>query len=197
MFEIFVYSPRVEGVHLRGGPVARGGLRWSDRPEDFRTEILGLAKAQTVKNAVIVPVGAKGGFVVKSPPARPGRAVRRGRVLLPHVRARAARRDRQPDRRPGRAAGPRRAPRRGRPLPRRRRRQGHRDVLRHGERDLPGVRVLARGRLRLRRVEGLRPQGDGDHRPRRLGVGSATLPGPRSRRAERGLHRGGHRGHVR
>jgi glutamate dehydrogenase len=68
MFEIFVYSPRVEGVHLRGGPVARGGLRWSDRPEDFRTEILGLAKAQTVKNAVIVPVGAKGGFVVKAPP---------------------------------------------------------------------------------------------------------------------------------
>ena len=69
MFEIFVYSPRVEGVHLRGGPVARGGLRWSDRPEDFRTEILGLAKAQTVKNGVIVPVGAKGGFVVKSPPS--------------------------------------------------------------------------------------------------------------------------------
>ncbi|MGE3414399.1 MAG: NAD-glutamate dehydrogenase domain-containing protein, partial [Dehalococcoidia bacterium] len=68
MFEIFVYSPRVEGVHLRGGPVARGGLRWSDRPEDFRTEVLGLAKAQNVKNAVIVPVGAKGGFVVKSPP---------------------------------------------------------------------------------------------------------------------------------
>jgi glutamate dehydrogenase len=69
MFEIFVYSPRVEGVHLRGGPVARGGLRWSDRPEDFRTEVLGLAKAQTVKNAVIVPVGAKGGFVVKAPPS--------------------------------------------------------------------------------------------------------------------------------
>ncbi|MCV2489243.1 NAD-glutamate dehydrogenase [Geodermatophilus sp. YIM 151500] len=69
MFEIFVYSPRVEGVHLRGGPVARGGLRWSDRPEDFRTEVLGLMKAQTVKNAVIVPVGAKGGFVVKNPPA--------------------------------------------------------------------------------------------------------------------------------
>jgi glutamate dehydrogenase len=68
MFEIFVYSPRVEGIHLRGGPVARGGLRWSDRPEDFRTEVLGLMKAQTVKNAVIVPVGAKGGFVVKDPP---------------------------------------------------------------------------------------------------------------------------------
>jgi len=68
-FEIFVYSPRVEGVHLRGGAVARGGLRWSDRREDFRTEILGLMKAQMVKNALIVPVGAKGGFVVKRPPA--------------------------------------------------------------------------------------------------------------------------------
>jgi glutamate dehydrogenase len=65
MFEIWVYSPRVEGVHLRGGPVARGGLRWSDRREDFRTEVLGLMKAQMVKNAVIIPVGAKGGFVVK------------------------------------------------------------------------------------------------------------------------------------
>jgi glutamate dehydrogenase len=66
-YEIFVYSPRVEGVHLRFGPVARGGLRWSDRREDFRTEVLGLVKAQMVKNAVIVPVGSKGGFVVKRP----------------------------------------------------------------------------------------------------------------------------------
>jgi glutamate dehydrogenase len=64
-FEIFVYSPRVEGVHLRGGLVARGGLRWSDRREDFRTEVLGLMKAQMSKNAVIVPTGAKGGFVAK------------------------------------------------------------------------------------------------------------------------------------
>jgi glutamate dehydrogenase len=63
--EIFVYSPRVEGIHLRFGAIARGGLRWSDRPEDFRTEVLGLVKAQQVKNAVIVPVGAKGGFVPK------------------------------------------------------------------------------------------------------------------------------------
>jgi glutamate dehydrogenase len=67
-FEIFVYSPRVEGVHLRGGKVARGGIRWSDRREDFRTEVLGLMKAQMVKNAVIVPMGAKGGFYVKQPP---------------------------------------------------------------------------------------------------------------------------------
>ncbi len=68
MFEIFVYSPRFEGVHLRGGRIARGGLRWSDRREDFRTEVLGLMKAQMVKNTIIVPVGAKGGFVPKRLP---------------------------------------------------------------------------------------------------------------------------------
>src|SRR5208282_2410333 len=69
LYEIFVYSPRVEGVHLRFGKVARGGIRWSDRPQDFRTEVLGLVKAQNVKNAVIVPVGAKGGFIPKYLPA--------------------------------------------------------------------------------------------------------------------------------
>ncbi|UYN94770.1 MAG: NAD-glutamate dehydrogenase [Enhydrobacter sp.] len=69
LVEIFVYSPRTEGIHLRGGRVARGGIRWSDRREDFRTEILGLMKTQMVKNAVIVPVGSKGGFHVKRPPA--------------------------------------------------------------------------------------------------------------------------------
>lgn len=69
LYEVWVYSPEVEAIHLRGGKVARGGIRWSDRREDFRTEILGLLKAQTVKNAVIVPVGSKGGFVVKRPPA--------------------------------------------------------------------------------------------------------------------------------
>ncbi|MFZ0091742.1 MAG: NAD-glutamate dehydrogenase [Solirubrobacteraceae bacterium] len=71
-FEIFVYSPRTEGIHLRGGSVARGGIRWSDRREDFRTEVLGLMKAQMVKNALIVPVGSKGGFVVKHPPVDAG-----------------------------------------------------------------------------------------------------------------------------
>ncbi|MGZ8369246.1 MAG: NAD-glutamate dehydrogenase domain-containing protein, partial [Rhodoplanes sp.] len=69
LLEVFLYSPRMEAVHLRFGKVARGGIRWSDRPQDFRTEILGLAKAQQVKNAVIVPVGAKGGFVPKALPA--------------------------------------------------------------------------------------------------------------------------------
>ncbi|HUP64947.1 MAG TPA: NAD-glutamate dehydrogenase [Thermoanaerobaculia bacterium] len=69
MYEIFVYSTRFEGIHLRGGKVARGGIRWSDRREDFRTEVLGLMKAQMVKNTVIVPVGSKGGFVLKHPPS--------------------------------------------------------------------------------------------------------------------------------
>ncbi len=73
LVEIWVYSPRVEGIHLRGGRVARGGLRWSDRKEDFRTEVLGLVKAQMVKNAVIVPTGSKGGFYPKRAPAEGGR----------------------------------------------------------------------------------------------------------------------------
>jgi glutamate dehydrogenase len=75
LYEIMIYSPRVEAVHLRFGKVARGGIRWSDRPQDFRTEILGLVKAQQVKNAVIVPVGAKGGFVPKRLPKGPREAV--------------------------------------------------------------------------------------------------------------------------
>ena len=78
MFEIFVHSPRFEGVHLRMGRVARGGLRWSDRREDFRTEVLGLMKAQNVKNTVIVPVGAKGGFVPRRPPPTRDEAQRDG-----------------------------------------------------------------------------------------------------------------------
>jgi glutamate dehydrogenase len=79
--EIFVYSPRFEGIHLRGGTVARGGLRWSDRPEDFRTEVLGLMKAQMVKNTMIVPVGAKGGFVVKQLPVNESRDVQMAEVV--------------------------------------------------------------------------------------------------------------------
>ena len=105
-FEIWVYSPRVEGVHLRGGAVARGGIRWSDRREDFRTEVLGLMKAQMVKNAVIVPTGAKGGFVVKRPRRRSRGAAGRGRALLPRVHRRSARRHRQHRRRRRRAARP-------------------------------------------------------------------------------------------
>ena len=72
LFEIFVFGDDVEGIHLRGGRVARGGIRWSTRKEDYRTEVLGLMKAQMTKNAVIVPTGAKGGFVLRSPPTDRG-----------------------------------------------------------------------------------------------------------------------------
>ena len=85
MVEIFVYSPRVEATHLRGGKVARGGIRWSDRREDYRTEILGLLKAQMVKNAVIVPVGSKGGFIVKHPPPPAGDPVADRKALMEEV----------------------------------------------------------------------------------------------------------------
>jgi glutamate dehydrogenase len=81
LVEIWVYSPRVEAVHLRGGKVARGGIRWSDRREDFRTEVLSLMKAQMVKNSVIVPVGSKGGFVVKRPPAGGSREALQAEVV--------------------------------------------------------------------------------------------------------------------
>ena len=88
--EIFVYSPRVEGLHLRFGAIARGGLRWSDRPEDFRTEVLGLVKAQQVKNAIIVPVGAKGAFVPRMMPAGADRetVLKRRHRLLQDLRLR-------------------------------------------------------------------------------------------------------------
>ena len=81
MFEIFVYSPRFEAIHLRNAKVARGGIRWSDRREDFRTEVLGLMKAQKVKNAVIVPSGAKGGFVLKSVPPQATREIIQNEVI--------------------------------------------------------------------------------------------------------------------
>ena len=97
LYEIFVHGPRMEGVHLRAGRIARGGIRWSDRPDDFRTEVLGLMKTQTVKNAVIVPVGAKGGFVVKGP-AGPTSVVDAYRTFIRGLLDL----DRQPGRRPRR-----------------------------------------------------------------------------------------------
>ena len=155
-FEIWVYSPRVEGVHLRFGPVARGGLRWSDRREDFRTEVLGLVKAQTVKNAVIVPVGAKGGFVVKQPVDDPSdrEAVMAEGVACytTFIRGLLDVTDNRVDGEICPAAR-RRSPRRRRPVPRRRRRQGHGDVLRHRQRRRRRLRLLAGRRVRVRRLE--------------------------------------------
>ncbi len=198
-FEIFVYSPRVEGVHLRFGAVARGGLRWSDRRDDFRTEVLGLVKAQMVKNTVIVPVGREGRLLLQAAArlVRPRGVDGRGHRLLQDLHLRAARHHRQPRGRRDGAAARRRAPRRRRLLPRRRRRQGHRDVLRHRQRRLEGLRLLARRRVRVGRLGRLRPQGDGHHRPRGLGLGPAALPRARDRLPGRGLHRRRHRRHVR
>ena len=128
-FEIFVYSPRVEGVHLRMGDVARGGIRWSDRREDFRTEVLGLMKAQNVKNTVIVPVGAKGGFVPKRLPAGTREEIQAEVVACyqTFIRGLLDLTDNIVGR-PHRAAAARGAPRRRRSLPGSGRRQGHRDV---------------------------------------------------------------------
>ena len=202
--EIWVYSPRLEGVHLRFGDVARGGLRWSDRPEDFRTEILGLVKAQEVKNAVIVPVGAKGGFVVKRPPAPTGDPqVDREQQLAEGVACYrmfiAGLLDLTDNRHVGadRAAGPGGPPRRRRLLPGGRRRQGHRHLLRHRQRCRPRLRLLAGRRVRLRRQRRLRPQGHGHHRPRGLGIGEAPLPRTRRGHPGAGLHLRRRRRHVR
>ncbi len=186
--EIYVYSPDVEGIHLRGGPIARGGLRWSDR-QDYRTEVFGLMRAQLTKNAVIVPAGAKGGFYIKR-----GDDVERHYVTF--IRSLLSR-HRQPRRRQGRAAARgARARRRGH-VPRGRGRQGHGDVLRHRQPRLARVRLLARRRVRVRRLGGLRPQGARHHRQGRVGVGQAPLQGARGRHAGRRVHRRRHRRHER
>ncbi len=109
--EIFVYSPRFEGIHLRGGPIARGGIRWSDRPQDFRTEVLSLVKAQQVKNAVIVPQGAKGGFVPRKLHGRTRGRPSRSRYLLQSLHRKPALAHRQPPEGRSRAAGAHHAPR--------------------------------------------------------------------------------------
>ena len=192
LYEIFVYSPRVEGVHLRFGKVARGGIRWSDRPQDFRTEVLGLVKAQQVKNAVIVPVGAKGGFVPKHAAERRQRdAVQaEGTATYKLFISTPARHHRQ----------------------HRRRRQivPPQNVVRHDDDDpylvvaadkgtatfsdianahLARARLLARRCLRLRRLGRLRPQGDGHHRARRLGIGQAPFPRDGCRHPADAVHR--------
>ena len=196
-FEIFVYSPRTEGVHLRGGKVARGGIRWSDRREDFRTEVLGLMKAQMVKNAVIVPVGAKGGFVLKRPPPGDDRDALLAEVEACYRTFISGLLD-LTDNIVGNEIEP--PP----------------DVVRYDEDDLylvvaadkgtatlsdvanevAGEYGLARRRVRVGRLERLRPQEDGHHRARRLGVGQAPLPRARPRREGAGLHGRRHRRHV-
>ena len=154
LMEIYVYSAAMEGIHLRGGRIARGGIRWSDR-QDYRTEVHGLMRAQLTKNAQIVPEGAKGGFYLKQRPADPGELREEvQRQYVAYVRALLDVTDNRVD---GAVVHPpdTRVLDERRHLPRRRRRQGHRDVLRHRQRGRRGVRLLARGRVRLGRLERL------------------------------------------
>ncbi len=153
-------------------------------------------RAQMTKNAVIVPAGAKGGFYLKHPPA--GRDALKQEVERQYVRFIGGLLELTDNLVEGEVVHPERRARarRGRHLPRRRRRQGHRDVLRHRQPDQRGARLLARRRVRLGRLERLRPQGARDHRARGVGVGQAPLLRARRRRRDRAVHRRRHRRHV-
>ena len=198
-FEIFVYSPRVEGVHLRGGKVARGGLRWSDRPEDFRTEVLGLMKAQMVKNALIVPVGAKGGFVVKRPPAEGGREALQQEGIACYKAFLSGMLDITDNIVEGEVVAPKR-------------------VVRYDDDDPYLVVAADKGTATFSDIangvsqsygfwlgdafasggsNGYDHKTDGDHRARRVGVGQAPFPRARRRHPDDRLHGGRDRGHVR
>ncbi len=177
-FEIFVYSPRVEGVHLRFGAVARGGLRWSDRRDDFRTEVLGLVKAQMVKNAVIVPVGAKGGFFCKQLPDPGDREAWMAEGVACYTTFISGLLDITDNLVADAAVPPR-------------------NVVRHDGDDSYLVVAADKGTATFSDIANgvakdygfwlgdafasgglgrLRPQGDGHHRPRCVGVGAPTLP---------------------
>ena len=187
LVEIYVYSAEMEGIHLRGGPIARGGIRWSDRM-DYRTEVYGLMRAQLTKNAQIVPEGAKGGFYLKRRPSDPTELREEvQRQYVAYVRGLLDVTDNLVD---GEVVHPpdTRVLDEPRHLPRRRRRQGHGDVLGHREPGRGGVRLLARRRVRLRRLVRLRPQEARDHRARGVGVGQAPLPRARARRREGPVH---------
>jgi glutamate dehydrogenase len=177
--EIYVSAPHVEGVHLRFGPVARGGLRWSDRRDDFRTEVLGLVKAQQVKNAVIVPVGSKGGFYPKKLPrggdrdAIQAEAIRAYKTFLSGLLDLTDNID--PDNNvvpPTSVVGMTATIPISSSPPTRARRPSPTSPTAWPRK----LRLLAGRRLRLRRLGRLRPQEDGHHRPRRLGSGQAPLP---------------------
>ena len=194
--EIFVYSPRFEGIHLRGGRIARGGIRWSDRPQDFRTEILSLAKAQQVKNVVIVPQGAKGGFVPRKLPA--SREASQGEGIACYKAFVSSLLSLTDNRVHGEIVPPERQsgametiptswwpPIRVRPL------------LRHRQRNRALPQFLARRRLCERRLGGLRPQEDGHHGKGRLGSGEAPFPRDEHRHSDNAVHGCGCRRHVR
>ena len=159
LYEIFVYSPQMEGIHLRGGMISRGGIRWSDRREDFRTEVLGLMKAQMVKNAVIVPVGSKGGFVLRSVPS--DRAQLQAEVRRQYRRSCAACSTSPTTSSRGQVVQPAgvRCYDGDDPYLVVAADKGTAHALGRRQRDRDRLRLLARRRVRLGRVERLRPQG--------------------------------------
>ena len=196
LFEIFVYSPQMEGIHLRGGMVARGGIRWSDRKEDYRTEVLGLMKAQKVKNAIIVPDGSKGGFVLKRATATPDEL--RAEVSTQYVTLMRGLLDITDNRVDGEVVHPA-------------------GVRVHDAPDPYLVVAADKGTATFSDTANaiaseygfwlgdafasggsrrLRPQGARDHGPGRVGVGEAPLPRAGDRRHDRAVHRGGDRRHV-
>ena len=189
LFEIYVHSRQLEGIHLRGGKVARGGMRWSDRHDDFRTEILGLMKTQMVKNAIIVPVGSKGGFVLKGQlpprPALDAYLVERYREFVSGLL------DVTDNLVDGEVVHPPEVVRHDDddPVPGRRGRQGHGAPVGHGQPGVGAVRLLARRRVRVGRQQRLRPQEGRHHGARRVGVHSPPFPQPRRRRADAAVHR--------
>ena len=155
LFEIFVYSPQMEAIHLRGGMVARGGIRWSDRKEDYRTEVLGPHEGPEGEERGDRAGRLEGRLHPEALDVRPDGARAGGRDAVRHVHARAARHHRQPRRRRGRSPRGRACARRRRSLPGRRGRQGHGDVLRHRQRGRRGVRLLAGRRVRVGRQRGV------------------------------------------
>ena len=198
--ETFVHHPDVEGLHVRYGAVARGGLRWSDRVEDYRDEVLALAKAQQVKNSLIVPAGAKGAFVVKASLAGLSRRGGGSRRCAAATGSSCVACSTSPTTSPATALPIRRAcvvTDGRRPLPGGGRGQGHRGLLGPGERGVRRRGLLARRRVRLRRVHRLQPQAAGSDCPRCLGGRTPTLHRARHRPGARRVHRRGHRRHVR
>ena len=181
--EIFVYAPDVEAVHLRAGHIARGGIRWSDRPEDFRTEVLGLAKAQNVKNAVIVPVGAKGGFVPKRLKIGDSREAIQAEGVRAYTRFISSLLDITDNLKGDEVVPPADTVRRDGDDPYLvvAADKGTATFSDTANGIAAPSRLLARRCLRLRRLGGLRPQEDGHHGARRLGSGQAPFPRDRRR----------------
>ena len=201
-YEIFVYSPRVEGIHLRGGRVARGGLRWSDRLRGLPDRGAGADEGPDGQERADRPGRLQGRLRRQARRGRAGSGRPRGVAtpgdrVLPDVPARPARPHRQLRRRRGgraRAGGPLR---RRRSVSGGRRRQGHGRVLGYRQRRRGRIRLLVGRCVRVGWLARLRPQADGDHRPRRLGIGQAPLPRARHRHPGRAVHGRRDRRHVR